>query len=152
METLAPTTEDKKRSPLSSGKVGKYEVLRLLGSGTTSSVYLARDPATAREVAVKLFSIDQSADPEQATLVRKFFLTEVLLAQKLRHPNVVQIYDSAVDDTKAYVVMEYVHGSTLDKYCQPGSLLDFKRVAEILQTVCVALDYAQQYGVIHRDF
>ena len=152
METLAPTTEDsKKRSPLTSGKVGKYEVLRLLGSGTTSSVYLARDPATAREVAVKLFSIDQSADPEQATLVRKFFLTEVLLAQKLRHPNVVQIYDSAVDDTKAYVVMEYVHGSTLDKYCQPGSLLDFKRVAEILQTVCVALDYAQQYGVIHRD-
>jgi serine/threonine protein kinase len=151
METLTSTTEDKKRSPLTSGKVGKYEVLRLLGSGTTSSVYLARDPATAREVAVKLFSIDQSADPEQATLVRKFFLTEVLLAQKLRHPNVVQIYDSAVDDTKAYVVMEYVHGSTLDKYCQPGSLLDFKRVAEILQTVCVALDYAQQYGVIHRD-
>jgi serine/threonine protein kinase len=47
--------------------------------------------------------------------------------------------------------MEYVHGSTLDKYCQPSSLLDFKRVAEILQTVCVALDYAQQHGVIHRD-
>jgi eukaryotic-like serine/threonine-protein kinase len=47
--------------------------------------------------------------------------------------------------------MEYVHGSTLDKYCQPGSLLDFKRVAEILQTVCGALDYAQQFGVIHRD-
>jgi len=152
METLAPATEDsKKRLPLTGGRVGKYEVLRLLGSGTTSSVYLARDPATAREVAVKLFSIDQSADPEQATLIRKFFLTEVLLAQRLRHPNIVQIYDSAVDDSKAYIAMEYVHGSTLDKYCRPGSLLDFKRVAEILQTVCAALDYAQQHGVIHRD-
>jgi serine/threonine protein kinase len=152
METLAPPAEDaKKRTPLGSGKVGKYEVLRLLGSGTTSTVFLSRDPATAREVAVKLFSIDQSAEPELATLIRKFFLTEVLLAQRLRHPNIVQIYDSGVDDTSAYIAMEYVHGSTLDKYCQPGSLLDFKRVAEILQTVCVALDYAQQHGVIHRD-
>ncbi len=153
MDLLAPSaTEDaKKRTPLTSGKVGKYEVLRLLGSGTTSSVYLARDPTTAREVAVKLFSIDQSTDSEQATLIRKFFLTEVLLAQKLRHPNIVQIYDSAVDDNRAYIAMEYVHGSTLDKYCRPGSLLDFKRVAEILQTVCGALDYAEQHGVIHRD-
>lgn len=152
METIAPSTEDaRKRSGPTNGKVGKYEVLRILGSGTTSSVYLAHDPATAREVAVKLFSIDQSADREQATLIRKFFLTEVLLAQKLRHPNIVQIYDAAVDDTKAYIAMEYVPGSTLDKYCQPGSLLDFKRVAEILQIVCGALDYAQQHGVIHRD-
>jgi serine/threonine protein kinase len=152
MEILAPPTADtKKRGPLPGGKVGKYEVLRLLGSGTTSSVYLARDPATAREVAVKLFSIDQAGDPEQATLIRKFFLTEVLLAQRLRHPNIVQIYDSAVDDNKAYIAMEYVHGSTLDKYCRPSSLLDFKLVAEILQTACVALDYAQQHGVIHRD-
>ena len=85
MDLLAQSTiEDaKKRTPLTSGKVGKYEVLRLLGSGTTSSVYLARDPTTARDVAVKLFSIDQSTDSEQATLIRKFFLTEVLLAQKL---------------------------------------------------------------------
>jgi serine/threonine protein kinase len=126
-------------------------VLRPLGSGATSSVYLARDPATAREVAVKLYSLDAGVDREQATLIRKFFLTEVLLAQKLRHPNIVQIYDAAVDDSKAYIAMEYVHGSTLDKYCQPNSLLDFKRVAEILQTVCMALDYAQQHGVIHRD-
>jgi serine/threonine protein kinase len=153
MELLATPIEDtnKKRAPLTGSKVGKYEVLRVLGSGTTSTVYLARDPATAREVAVKLFCIDQAGDPEQATLIRKFFLSEVLLAQRLRHPNIVQIYDSAVDDTKAYIAMEYVHGSTLDKYCQPSSLLDFKRVAEILQTVCVALDYAQQHGVIHRD-
>ena len=152
MQTLAPATDENKKRPSAiTGKVGKYEVVRTLGSGTTSSVYLARDPGTAREVAVKLFSIDQSADREQATLIRKFFLTEVLLAQKLRHPNIVQIYDSAVDDSKAYIAMEYVPGSTLDKYCQPGSLLDFKRVAEILQTVCIALDYAQTHGVIHRD-
>ncbi len=153
METAAtPAVEDaKKRAPAVPGKVGKYAVLRPLGSGTTSQVYLARDPGTAREVAVKLFSINHTVEREQATMIRKFFLTEVLLAQKLRHPNIVQIYDSAVDDTKAYIAMEYVPGSTLDKYCQPGSLLDFKRVAEILQTVCTALDYAQQHGVIHRD-
>jgi serine/threonine protein kinase len=152
METLAPATDEtKKRPPLRTEKVGKYEVLRVLGSGTTGSVYLARDPATAREVAVKLYLIDENADREQATLIRKFFLTEVLLAQKLRHPNIVQIYDAAVDDNNAYIAMEYIPGSTLDKYCQPGSLLDFKRVAEILQTVCGALDYAQQHGVIHRD-
>jgi len=151
MEALSAPIADTRRGPLVGTKVGKYELTRLLGSGTTSSVYLARDPATARDVAVKLFSIDQSTDPEQATLIRKFFLTEVLLAQKLRHPNIVQIYDSAVDDNRAYIAMEHVHGTTLDKYCRPGSLLDFKRVAEILQTVCGALDYAEQYGVIHRD-
>jgi len=151
MEALSAPIANTKRAPLVGTKVGKYELTRLLGSGTTSSVYLARDPATARDVAVKLFSIDQSTDPEQATLIRKFFLTEVLLAQKLRHPNIVQIYDSAVDDNRAYIAMELVPGTTLDKYCRPGSLLDFKRVAEILQTVCGALDYAEQYGVIHRD-
>ena len=152
MDTLAPAQDEtKKRPPLRNGKIGKYEVLRVLGSGTTGCVYLARDPATAREVAVKLYSIDESVDREQATLIRKFFLTEVLLAQKLRHPNIVQIYDAAVDDTQASIAMEYVPGSTLDRYCQPGSLLDFRRVAEILQTVCAALDYAQQHGVIHRD-
>ena len=82
MDTLAPALDEtKKRPPLRTGKVGKYEVLRVLGSGTTGSVYLARDPATTREVAVKLYSIDESVDREQATLIRKFFLTEVLLAQ-----------------------------------------------------------------------
>ena len=122
MEALSAPIADTRRGPLVGTKVGKYELTRLLGSGTTSSVYLAHDPATARDVAVKLFSIDQSTDPEQATLIRKFFLTEVLLAQKLRHPNIVQIYDSAVDDNRAYIAMEHVHGTTLDKYCKGGSL------------------------------
>jgi serine/threonine protein kinase len=152
METLTPTPDEtKKRPALRTGKIGKYDVVRVLGSGATGSVYLARDPATAREVAVKLYSLDDSVDREQATLIRKFFVTEVLLAQKLRHPNIVQIYDAAVDDKSAFIAMEYVPGSTLDKYCQPGSLLDFKRVADIVQTVCGALHYAQQHGVIHRD-
>src|SRR6185503_17504490 len=140
METLTPAPDEtKKRPALRTGKIGKYDVVRVLGSGATGSVYLARDPATAREVAVKVYSLDESVDREQATLIRKFFVTEVLLAQKLRHPNIVQIYDAAVDDKSAFIAMEYVPGSTLEKYCQPGSLLDFKRVAEILQTVCVAL-------------
>ena len=68
MEALSAPIADTRRGPLVGTKVGKYELTRLLGSGTTSSVYLARDPATARDVAVKLFSIDQSTDPEQATL------------------------------------------------------------------------------------
>jgi serine/threonine protein kinase len=152
MDTVASAPQEtKKRPPIRTGKVGKYEVLRVLGTGTTGCVYLARDPATTREVAVKLYGVDESVDREQASLIRKFFLTEVLLAQKLRHPNIVQIYDAAVDDKSAYIAMEYVQGATLDEYCQSGNLLDVKRVAEILQTVCGALDYAQQHGVIHRD-
>jgi len=78
-------------------------------------------------------------------------LKETLLAKKLTHPGIIQIYDAAADDERAYIVMEYMKEGSLDRFCTPEGLLKPERVAHILERMCDALSYAQAHGVIHRD-
>ena len=113
-------------------KIGKYPVVRHLGSGATSEVYLCHDPFTERDVAIKLVSAALFNDPERGKLYRKLFVTEASLAGKLQHPHICQIHDAVADENLHYLVMEYVDGGTLEKYCQPDSLLPVERVVEIV--------------------
>jgi tRNA A-37 threonylcarbamoyl transferase component Bud32 len=131
--------------------IGKYPVSREIGRGATSRVYLARDPFTERDVAIKVLQFAQGADPETERMVHKAFVAEASLAGKLNHPHIVDIYDAVVDPDRSYLVMEYVPGGTLDRYATPGSLLPLVKVVEIIFKCIRALDYAFQHGVIHRD-
>src|SRR4249920_3334765 len=88
-------------------KIGKYPVVRHLGSGATSEVYLCHDPFTERDVAVKLVSAALFNDPERGKLYRKLFVTEASLAGKMQHPHICQIFDAVADDSAHYIVMEY---------------------------------------------
>jgi eukaryotic-like serine/threonine-protein kinase len=132
-------------------RVGKYPVLRKLGEGATSDVYLCDDPFNAREVAIKVAFPESFDDPERGKLYRKLFLTEASLAGKLQHPHICQIYDAVAEDQLHYIVMEYVDGGTLEKFCSPDALLPFERVAEIVFKCTRALDFAHKLGVTHRD-
>ena len=132
-------------------KIGKYEIIRELGSGATSAVYLALDPFSNQQVALKLFKLDELRDPAQAKAHRKLLLTEASLVGRLSHPHIVKVFDAVMDGDVNYMVMEYVAGETLEHYTEVAHLLPFGTVAEIIYKCCKALEYAQYQGVIHRD-
>ncbi|ADE12642.1 serine/threonine-protein kinase [Sideroxydans lithotrophicus] len=132
-------------------KVGKYEIVRQLGHGATSTVYLALDPFSQQQVALKVFNLDILHDTSRSKAHRKLLLTEASLAGKLSHPHIVKIYDAVMDSDVNYMVMEYVEGETLEKYGEVDHLMDLGRIAEIIYKCCKALEYAQTQGVTHRD-
>ena len=132
-------------------KIGKYPVVRKLGEGATAEVWLCHDPFNKRDVAVKVAFPETLGDPERGQLYKRLFLTEASLAGKLQHPHIAQIYDAVAEDDLHYIVMEYVDGGTLEKYCRPESLLPVERVIEIAFKCCRALEFAQRLGIIHRD-
>jgi serine/threonine protein kinase len=132
-------------------KIGKYPVVRRLGEGATSVVYLCHDPFANRDVAIKVVFPEAFDDPEHGRLYRKLFVTEASLAGKLQHPHICQIYDAVAEDREHYIVMEYVGGGTLEKFCQPGSLLPVDKIVEMVFKCTRALEYAQKMGITHRD-
>jgi serine/threonine protein kinase len=143
--------ENSIKSSKSLTRVGKYDVVRTLGEGATSTVYLCRDSFANRDVAVKVVAQSAMKDIGEGKLMQRLFTTEASLAGQLNHPHIVQIYDAAADDDHAYIVMEYVEGGTLQRFTKPDNLLGIGDVIEVIYKCARALDYASQQGVIHRD-
>jgi len=132
-------------------QIGKYPVVRHLGSGATSEVYLCHDPFAKRDVAVKLVSAALFNDPERGKLYRKLFVTEASLAGKLQHPHICQIYDAVADESDHYIVMEYVDGGTLEPFCTPDRLQPVDKTVELVFKCTRALEFAHKMGITHRD-
>ena len=132
-------------------RIGKYEILRELGHGATSTVYLALDTFNNQQVALKLFDLQRLNDTNISKAYRKLLLTEASLAGKLSHPHIVKVLDAVMEDELSYIVMEYVDGKTLDRNAEVDNLLPLSTVAEIIYKCCKALEYAQFQGVTHRD-
>jgi serine/threonine protein kinase len=132
-------------------QIGKYPVKRKLGEGATSEVYLCHDPFAKRDVAVKVVFAEVLQDPERGRLFKKLFVTEASLAGKLQHPHICQIYDAVADEQLHYIVMEYVDGGTLEKFCFPDDLLPVDRIVEIIFKCTRALEFAHKMGITHRD-
>ncbi|HEX3058169.1 MAG TPA: serine/threonine-protein kinase [Usitatibacter sp.] len=131
--------------------VGKYQLIRELGKGATGKVYLADDPFAKRKVAVKVAFPQALKADEDSAMYKSMFLNEAALAGKLNHPHIVQIFDAVVEDKYSYIVMEYVEGGTLEKFCKPDALLETREVAEIIFKCVRALAFAQTIGLTHRD-
>jgi len=132
-------------------QIGKYPVRRKLGEGASSEVYQCYDPFNDRDVAIKVAFPEKFQDPERGRLYKKLFLTEASLAGKLQHPHICQIYDAVAEEKLHYIVMEYVDGGTIEKYCRPEALLPVERAVEIIFKCTRALEFAQQLGITHRD-
>lgn len=132
-------------------RIGKYELMGELGRGATAVVYLAEDTFNNRKVAIKVQVKDESAGPEEARRFEKLFLNEAAMMGKLSHPNIVTVYDAVVEGEQQYIVMEYVGGGSLKKFCNETNLLPVRQAVLVIFKACRALDYAFQNGVIHRD-
>ena len=132
-------------------RIGKYPVIKELGRGASSVVYLCNDPFYDRNVAVKLVMPEAFQDLNRGKLYRKLFVTEASLAGKLQHPHICQIYDAVADDRQQYIVMEYVDGGTLERHGDAQDLLPIDRVVELIFKCTRALEFAQKMGITHRD-
>jgi eukaryotic-like serine/threonine-protein kinase len=126
---------------------GRYETAERLGSGGMSNVYKATDRILERQVAVKILAEHLSDDERFVARFRR----EALAVARLIHPNIVQVYDSGVDDGRHYIVMEYVAGRSGAQILQRHGPVDADTAGEIGIQACAGLDYAHRRGIIHRD-
>ncbi|WP_373716192.1 serine/threonine-protein kinase [Roseateles sp.] len=132
--------------------IGRYQVLKRLGEGATSDVFLARDPFQGQEVAIKrMRAWAPPADAPGSDFSSRFFSAEAALAGRLHHPNVVAILDAVSEDAAPYLVMEYVPGVTLKHFCRSDRLLALDQIVELGFKCAMALGYVFRQGVIHRD-
>jgi serine/threonine protein kinase len=133
-------------------RIGKYVIINEVGQGSTGHVFLSHDPYYGRDIAIKLYNIENEDDEQKARVTRKMFFNEAQMVGRLQHPNILPIYDAGEENGSYYVVTEHVHGArTLSAYCKPDNLLRIDDVVEIIFKCAKALHYAHSRGVIHRD-
>ena len=125
----------------------RYELGDRLGSGGMSTVYKATDRVLERTVAVKVLAEHLSDDEKFVARFRR----EALAVAKLVHPNIVQVYDTGVDQGRHFIVMEYVEGKSGAQLLQRDGALRPGTAVEIAAQACTGLEYAHRQGIIHRD-
>ena len=126
---------------------GRYAVERELGRGGMGVVFLARDLALDRLVAIKLLPPARAASADQ----RARFLKEARTAARLSHPNIVPIHSVEESDGLVFFVMGYVAGETLGERVRRHGRLPASEVTQVVREVAWALAYAHRQGVVHRD-
>ncbi len=142
---LVPRAEQHSDAPR---RVGPYALERLLGRGGMGAVFLAQrdDAAYRKQVAIKLLDVGWHDD----TLVRRFQVERQILAD-LEHPHVARLLDGGTaEDGRPYLVMEWVDGVPIDRFCRERALSTQARV-EMFRKVCAAVHFAHQNLVVHRD-
>ena len=124
--------------------VGRYRILRHIGSGGMGEVYLAEDPKLQRNVALKIIS-----DPDEKA--KRRFVGEAISASQLSHPNVAVVYEAGeTEDGTAFIAMQYVEGETLRDRLRRGPM-PIDQIVRIAGEVADALDDAHRRGIVHRD-
>jgi serine/threonine protein kinase len=128
-------------------RLGRYELLKVLGKGGMGAVYLAHDEQLHRLVAVK---IPHFGGPDQLNL-RDRFLREAHTAATLSHPNLCPVYDCGEIEGVLYLSMAYLEGRPLSKFIRPGQPLPPRAVVAVVRQLALAMQEAHEGGVSHRD-
>ena len=132
-------------------KIGKFEVLSVLGQGSMGVVYKGHDSYVDRPVAIKV-ATNTGGDSEASDLAHRMFVNEARSAGRLDHPNILKVYEAGEEHGMPYMVMEFINGGdTLRSYCKPDTLLPIKDVVRLIRQSADALNYAHEKGVLHRD-
>ncbi len=126
---------------------GRYRLDAPVGEGGMATVWRGTDLSLSREVAVKVLREEVAAQPDAVARFRR----EAHAAAKLNHPNVVQIYDTGVDGTIHYIVMEYLPEPDLKRIIHDWAPLPEQKVIDVAAQCCRALSYAHRNGIVHRD-
>ncbi len=124
----------------------RYRIEREIGRGGMARVFLALDTKHNRNVAVKVIRPELAA-----SLGRERFLREIAIAARLRHPNIVPLYDSGDADGVLYFVMPFEDGESLRQRIEQGTAMPASEYVSVLRDVARALAYAHEQGVVHRD-
>ncbi|MGI5893645.1 MAG: Stk1 family PASTA domain-containing Ser/Thr kinase [Candidatus Merdivicinus sp.] len=126
---------------------GRYELIKLIGSGGMANVFEAKDLLEQKIVAIKLLKEEYLTNEE---FVRRFRNESKVIAV-LDHPNVVKVYDVNFTGAEQYIVMEYIDGITMRQYINHQGKLRWKDAVHFTTQILKALEHAHENGVIHRD-
>ena len=126
--------------------IGKYTIERFIESGGMGDVYLARDPALDRAVAIKF--LREGFDNQE---MRERFEREARAAGRLSHPNIVTIYEFGIFDGRPFIAMEFVRGEPLSKLIRRRESIPLVRKLEMMEGLCSGLAHAHKTGMVHRD-
>lgn len=127
--------------------LGKYRLLKKLGSGGMGAVFQAEDTERGRTVAIKILPKDKAKNP---TLVKRF-KAEAQAAANLSHENIVQVYGAGEADGYLYISMEYIEGTDVQELVSKHGVLPVKRSLDIIRQMSRALDHTGTMNLAHRD-
>ena len=128
-------------------KIGKYNVLSVIGRGGMGVIYKGVDPGIGRVVAIKMITGAFADDPE---LLHRFY-REAQSVGNLQHPNIVTIYGLGLEDGSPYLVMEFLEGKSLDALIGTRRALSLEEKLDIVVQVCEGVGYAHKRQIVHRD-
>ena len=126
--------------------IGKYQVTRRLAQGGMGTLYLARDPVLDRPVAIKVIRGDFD-DPA----LRERFAQEAQSVSRLRHPNIVTIFEYGEFDGQPFLAMEYIEGETVGALIRRREPLPLARKLQMMDEICAGMAAAHRARVVHRD-
>lgn len=132
-------------------KIGRYVIGRLIDTGGMGTVYEAHDPNIDRPVAVKIIRHDSQRSKSEHDEIVERFHRECRIAGSLNHPNIVEIYDSGIDDASPFIAMEYLAGGCLADLLAKRRPTDIGGFVKILACICEALHAVHEKGIVHRD-
>ena len=126
---------------------GRYTIVNVIGIGGMATVYGAYDQVTGRSVAIKMMNKKHEHNARQI----KLFANESTALSLLSHPNIVQVYTTAITNSTKYIIMEYVEGITLKKHIDHRGALPEREVLYYATQILSALDYIHSKGIVHCD-
>jgi len=132
-------------------RLGRYEIEKELGKGAMGIVYLGKDTKNGREVAIKTLALVQEFKQDELEEVKQRFFHQAETAARLKHPNIVAIFEAGEDSDLAYIAMEFLKGHDLARYGKADNLLDIKTVISIVWRCAEGLAFAHQQGLVHSD-
>ncbi len=131
-------------------KLGRYDIIRVLGKGAMGVVYAGVDPNLERQVAIKTIRL-QTLSAEAAAEFEGRFRTEARSAARLHHPNIVSVFDSGQDADTTFLVMELIEGQDLKHHLEAGARFSVRTALLMVHDLLLALEHAHQQKVVHRD-
>jgi serine/threonine protein kinase len=135
-------------TPLQPGAtLGRFQLKKMLGEGAQSTVWLAFDPRMEREVAIKVMRPGEGSDEKAVAQ----WLQEARSVGRVKHPNIVPVYEADIQDRQPYLVFEYIAGKTLDQHLHKRGALPAPEAVALMMDVLDAMAVAHNAGVVHRD-
>ncbi len=141
----------RQKADASKRRIGPYVVQREIGRGSMGVVYLATDPVSRRDVAIKAMALAEDFDEHELADIKARFVRETTILSWLDHQDIVTIHDFGEERGLAYFVMEFIKGVELARHVRRGKLLPLPKTLEIVARVADALGHAHEQNITHRD-